>query len=102
MYHHGECVNGEPGLPTRDSNHSHFVGYSSIGAMGSIQGPLALGQSALTQCSDGRVSVVSIREGCVEPGLVSLLHEAILGAVYLLYPIAAALEYSTYHFCKAR
>lgn len=28
--------------------------------------------------------------------------EAALGAVYLLYPVAAALENPTYHLCKAR
>lgn len=70
--------------------------------MGSIEKPSGLGQSELTRCRDGRVSIVSIREDHGEPGLVSLLHEAVLGAVYLLYPIAAALEYPTYHFCKAR
>lgn len=71
-------------------------------SVGSILGPSGLGQSELTWCRDGRVPIVSLREYPVEPGLVFLLHEAVPGAVYLLYPIAAALEYPTYHFCKAR
>lgn len=37
--------------------------------------------------------MVSIREDHVEPGLPSL---------HRLYPIPAALEYPTYHFCKTR
>lgn len=60
--------------------------------IGSIQGPSGLGQSEQTWCRDGRVPIVSIREDCVEPGLISLLHEAVLEAVYLLYPIAAVFE----------
>lgn len=70
--------------------------------IGNIQSSSGLGQSEQTQCRDGRVPIVSIREDCMEPGLIPLLYEAVLEAVYLLYPIAAVLEYLTYHFCKAR
>lgn len=70
--------------------------------VGCTQGPSGLGSLGLTLSRDGRVPIVSSREECVEAGLVSLLHEAVLGTACLLDPIITALEYHTYHFCKAR